>query len=128
MSTTLTYGQKIPETGDRGAPLFTDLEDNFTRLDGHKHDGIDSPLLTAQAFVGVVETILLANWVTYGGPIGHYRQLVTMAPGFLFDTTKIGFRTSGGAYIYPTVERVTSTTYYIYSTNNSVDFLAIYGG
>lgn len=125
---TLTYGTKIPETGDRGAPLFDALEENFTKFDSHNHDGVNSPLLTAQAFVGVVETILAAGWATYGGPIGHYRQLVTMAPGFLFDTTKIGFRTTTGQYIYPTVERVTSTTYYVYSTDNTVDFVAVYGG
>ena len=119
---------KIPETGDRGAPLFTALEENFTQMDGHTHDGVNSPLLTAQAFVGVEETIPFASWATYGGPVGHYRQLVTVSPGFLFDTTKIGFRTTGGAYIYPTVERVTSTTYYIYSTNNTIDFVAVYGG
>jgi len=128
MSTTLTYGQKIPNAGDRGVPLFQDLEDNFTRLDSHNHDGVNSPLLTAQAFVGIVATILAANWVTYGGPIGHYRQLVTMEPGFVFDNTKIGFRTTSGQVIYPTVERVTNTTYYVYTTNNSIDYIALYGG
>ena len=125
---TLTYGTKVPDTGDRGQPLFDALEQNFTQQDAHNHDGVNSPLLTAQAFVGVLETILAAGWATYGGPIGHYRQLVTMAPGFLFDTTKIAFRTTTGSYIYPTVERATSTTYYVYSTNNTIDFVAVYGG
>lgn len=128
MSITLTYGQKIPEAGDRGAPLFQDLEDNFTRTDGHSHNGVDSPLLTAQSFVGVPQTILAAGWATYGGPVGHYRQVVTMSSGFLFNTTKIGFRTSTGQYIYPTVERITNTTYYVYSNDNTVDFVALYGG
>jgi hypothetical protein len=128
MSTALTYGQKIPDAGDRGDQLFQDLEDNFTRTDGHTHNGIDSPLLTAQSFVGVPQTILAAQWVSYGGPIGHYRQLVTMAVGFLFNTTKIGFRTSAGQYIYPTVERVSNTTYYVYTTDPTQDFVAVYGG
>lgn len=128
MSTVLTYGQKIPEAGDRGVPLFQDLEDNFTRLDSHNHDGVNSPLLTAQSLAGISQTILAANWVTYGGPIGHYRQLVTMAPGFLFNTTKIGFRTTAGQYIYPTVERVSNTTYYLYTIDNTSDVIAIYGG
>lgn len=128
MSTTLTYGQKIPDAGDRGVPLFQDLEDNFTRLDSHNHDGVNSPLLTAQAFVGVADTILAANWVSFGGPVGHYRQLVTMHAGFLFNTTKIAFRTTSGQYIYPTVERVTNTTYYVYTTDPTQDFIAVYGG
>jgi hypothetical protein len=128
MAITLPYGTKIAETGDRGAPLFDLMDENFTKQDSHNHDGVNSPLLTAQAFVGVPQTILAANWVSYGGPVGHYRQLVTVMPGFLFDTTKIAFRTTAGAYIYPTVERVTGTTYYVYSTNNSIDFTAVYGG
>lgn len=128
MSTVLPYGMKIPDPGDRGAQLFQDLEDNFTRADGHNHDGVNSPTLAAQAFAGVAQTILLANWVTYGGPVGHYRQLVTMSVGFLFNTTKIGFRTSAGHYIYPTVERVSNTQYYVYTTDPSQDFVAVYGG
>jgi len=128
MSTTLTYGQIIPESGDRGVPLFEMLESNFTRTDSHSHDGINSPLLTGQAFAGIPATISAANWVTYGGPIGHYRQLVTVYPGFLFNSCKISFRTTGGAYIYPTVERLSNTTYYVYTTDNSIDFVAVYGG
>lgn len=128
MSTTLTYGQKIPSAGDRGVPLFQDLEDNFTRIDGHSHNGIDSPLLSAQVFPGATQTITAAGWVTYGGPTGHYRQLVTMATGFLFATTHISFRTTTGQYIYPTVERVSNTTYYVYTIDNTIDYLSVYGG
>lgn len=125
---TLTYGQKIPETGDRGVPLFQALEENFTRTDAHNHDGINSPALTSASLVGVADSILAAGWVTYGGPIGHYRQLVTMHIGFLFDTTKMGFRMSTGQYIYPTVEKVTNTTYYVYTTDPTLDYAVVYGG
>lgn len=125
---TLTYGQQIPEQGERGTPIFQALEDNFTRTDGHNHDGVNSALLTPTAFVGIVDTIPLGSWAAYGGPIGHYRQLVTMHAGFLFDTAKLSFRTVGGSYIYPTVERVTNLTYYVYSTDNAIDFQVMYGG
>lgn len=126
---TLTYGRKVPEAGDSGTPLFDALEENIALDDGHSHDGIDSPILDPQNFVGIADTITAAGWATYAGaPIGHYRQLVTMHSGYLFNTTKIGFRTTGGAYIYPTVERVSSTQYYVYSTDNTIDFIALYGG
>lgn len=125
---TLTYGQKIPEAREQGVPVFQMLEDNFTRLDGHTHDGVDSPLLTSQAFAGVTDTISAAGWVTYGGPIGHYRQLVTIHTGFTFDSTKLAFRTSTGAFIYPTVERVSNTTYYVYTTDATQDYLVMHGG
>ncbi len=128
MSTTLTYGQKIPSAGDRGVPLFQDIEDNFTRTDSHNHDGVNSALLGAANFVGTAQAILAAAWATYGGPIGHYRQLVTLPLGFLFDSIGISFRTSGGAFVYPTVERVSNTTYYIYTIDNSQALVAVYGG
>lgn len=125
---TLTYGRQVPDSGDRGNTLFTALEDNIIADDAHNHDGVNSPALTAQSLIGITDTILAASWTTYGGPIGHYRQLVTMHTGFLFDNTKIGFRTTAGAYIYPTVERVTNLTYYVYTTDNTIDFKAVYGG
>jgi hypothetical protein len=128
MSTTLTYGRKIPDAKERGVPVFQILEDNITRDDSHNHDGVNSPLLTSQAFTGIVDTILAANWASYGGPVGHYRQLVTMHAGFSFNTTKIGFRTTSGSYIYPTVERVSNTQYYLYTIDNTQDMLAVYGG
>lgn len=124
----LTYGQKIPETGDRGAPLFQALEDNFTRMDGHTHDGVDSPLLSHTAFTGIVDTISAAGWAAAPGLTGHYRQAVTMHTGFSFDTTKITFRTTAGVYIYPTVERISATQYYVYTIDNTIDFQAVYGG
>lgn len=129
MSTTLTYGLKKPTTGDSGASLFADLEGNITQLDGHTHNGTDSAQLPAQSIAGVSQTISNASW-SASGATGHYRQLVTVASGFDFDEVQISFRLTGttGPYIYPTVERVSDTQYYVYTTDNSLDYLAIYGG
>ncbi len=125
--TTLTYGYKLPATGDSGATLFTALEDNITRLDGHTHDGTNSAPLPPQSIIGVTQTIALASWVA-SGATGHYRQAVTVPAGFDFDTVQISFRTTAGAYIHPTVERISDTQYYVYSSNNTIDFIAEYGG
>lgn len=127
MATTLTYGRQVPDAGDRGVPLFVVLENNIKKDDAHNHDGVNSPALTAQSIVGIVDTLAHANWVA-ATATGHYKQLVTMHAGFLFDTTKISFRTTDGKYIYPTVERVTSSTYYVYTIDNTLDYLAVYGG
>jgi hypothetical protein len=124
---TLTYGFKKPQTGDSGASLFTALEDNITRVDGHTHDGVDSAALPAQSIIGVPQTISNADWVAHGAA-GHYRQQVTVPSGFDFDNVQISFRTSAGAYIHPTVEKVSDTQYYIYCTNNAIDIVAVYGG
>ena len=124
---TLSFGYKKPESGDRGSTLFTALEDNIQRLNDHTHNGIDSPPLPAQSIVGVIQTILSASWVAFG-PTGHYRQLVTVASGFDFDTTQISFRNPSGHIIYPTTERVSDTQFYVYTTDNTIDFTAVYGG
>lgn len=125
---TLSYGYKKPETGDRGTSLFDALEDNIQRVNDHTHNGTDSAPLTAQSIVGISEDILAVDWVTYGGPIGHYRQQVTVPAGFDFDLVQISFRTDVGAYVYPTVERVSNTQYYIYTIDNTLDLVAVYGG
>lgn len=124
---TLSYGYEKPESGDKGTSLFTALEDNIQRVNDHDHDGNNSALLPAQNIAASTQTISSASWAAFG-PTGHYRQLVTTVAGFTFDGTNIGFRVSGvnGAYIFPTVERVTNTTFYIYTTDNTLDFVAIY--
>lgn len=124
---TLTYGLKKPETNDTGTALFTALENNLTQMDAHNHDGVTSANLTASSIVGVTQTISSASWVA-SGATGHYRQSVTLPAGFSFDTVKIGFRTTAGIYICPTVEKITATTYYVYTIDNSINFTAIYGG
>jgi hypothetical protein len=127
MAITLSYGYVKPSTGDSGTSLFTDLENNIQRVNDHTHNGINSAPLPAQSIIGVSQTISNASWVAHG-PTGHYRQLVTLPAGFDFDKVQISFRTSGGAYIHPTVERVSATQYYVYTTNNTINFIAVYGG
>lgn len=126
---TTPYGYKIPEDGERGAVVFPAMEDNIERLDGHTHNGTDSALLPAQGIVGVTQTISAGSWVA-NGPTGFYRQLVTVPVGFDFDKVHISVRTSGssGEYVYPQIERVSSTTYYIYTIDNTQAFVACYGG
>lgn len=123
---TLSYGYKLPQAGDRGAPLFQALEDNITRLNGHTHNGTDSAPLTAQAVVAVTGNILSAGWVFYAD--GLYRQLVTIAPGFDYDKVQIGFRLTTGQFVYPAVDKVSATQYYVYTNDNTQDFVALYGG
>jgi len=124
---TLSYGYKKPQTGDKGSPLFVALEDNIQRVNDHTHNGTDSSLLTAQSIAGVTQTISAGSWVSFG-PTGHYRQLVTVPAGFDYDVVQIGFRLANGNVVLPTVERVSDTQYYVYTTDNSLGFVAIYGG
>lgn len=123
---TLSYGYKLPETGDKGAPLFTALEDNIERVNDHTHNGVNSSALPAQSIVGVTQTILAVDWVAFGAP-GFYRQLVTLPAGFDFDNVHISMR-QGVNYCYATIERVSNTQYYVYTIDNTLDFTACIGG
>jgi hypothetical protein len=124
---TLSYGFQKPETGDKGTTLFTALEDNIQQLNDHSHNGIDSALITVPPQPVEMQDILAVNWVAFG-PTGHYRQLITLPITFLFDEVNINFRESGttGGYIYPTVQRLNNTQYYVYTTDNTVSFVATF--
>lgn len=124
---TLSYGFKLPQDGDKGDALFTALEDNITRVNDHTHNGTNSPALTATSIVGVPQNILSANWVA-NGPTGFYRQLVTLPPGFDFDLVHISTRLSTGDYVAAEIEKVSDTQYYVYTIDNTISFVAVYGG
>lgn len=124
---TLSYGYKLPESGDKGSTLWTALEGDITRLNGHSHDGTDSTKLSAISVLATKQTIAHASWAAYSGPAGHYRQAVTMAAGYTFDENTIDFRDLNGCKVYPTVEKIDNTSFYIYTIDNTMDFLAVYG-
>jgi len=115
---TLSYGYKLPEQDDEGDEVFSALEDNITRLNGHSHNGTDSARLTTTR-----QTISSANWAPSGT---GYRQLVTVPNSANFDDVGIEFRFSDGSVVYPTVEKVSATTYYVYTNDNTSDFVAVY--
>lgn len=125
---TLSNGYKKPESGDKGSSFFTAMEDNITRLNNHNHDGSNSEALTATAITAIRATIPLASWDGTGLDTGHYKQTVTIPAGFDFDTVDVKFRLTDGTMIFPTVERLTDTTYRVYSIDNTIDFIAVYGG
>jgi hypothetical protein len=127
MPTTLSYGYVRPVTGDGGSAVFTNLENNITQLNDHNHNGTNSTQLSATAIVASVQTIALASWVA-SGATGHYRQSITLPAGFDYDTVALSFRTTGGAVIYPTVERISDTQCYVYTTDNTIDFIMVVGG
>lgn len=124
----LSYGYKLPETGDRGNIWFPALEDNITRVNGHTHNGTDSPSLTATAFSAIMQNILAASWVLVSG--STYRQLVTVPVGMTFDRSLMQFLITAGPNInqniYPRLEKVSVNTYYVYVNDNTIALKAYY--
>lgn len=119
--TILSYGYKLPADPDTGDVWFPALAFDITRLNSHSHNGTDSAPLSS-----TTQSILAAAWVA--APIGGglYRQLVTLPGTLQYDTIEMWFKLSSGEYVYPSVERASANTYYIYTNNNTLQYTASY--
>ena len=118
---TLSKGYKKPTNPTTGDAWFPAMEDNIQRMNDHTHNGTDGALIAV-----TTQDILSANWgADLGG--GLYRQLMTMPAGFQFDQTRIEIRSSGGEVIYAKIERVSATTYYVYTNDATISMKALYG-
>lgn len=119
---TQSHGFLLPQQGDTGDVWFPAMATNMTLLNNHTHNGTDAAFLAA-----VTQSILAANW---GAPTnGSYTQTVTMPAspvGLTYDTVQIDFRLSTGEPIYPSVTRLSSTTYSITTNDNTQTYTAIY--
>lgn len=117
----LSMGFKKPQDGDQGDVFFDAIAFDVQQLNDHTHNGTNSQLLATQT-----QSIVSGSWAA--APIGGgvYRQLVTVPAGYSFDTASIWFKISTGVVIYPSVERVSSVTYYIYVNDNTLNLTAYY--
>jgi hypothetical protein len=120
---TLTYGFKKPQTRDTGSTLFAALEENIQQLNDHTHNGVNSSKLTAAAVVASTQAVPFASWVATSQ--GNYRQLITLS-GLLYDEITISMRNSSGHLVYAQVEKVSATSYYVYTNDNATAFTAVY--
>ena len=124
---TLTYGMQIPETGDIGSDFFPALEDNFTQLDAHSHNGTDSPKLSGSSMNAYTQNISSASWVAVAGVSGLYKQVVTMSGGLQYDNYIPTFKESVTKdVLLLTVEKETANTYTVYCNDNTLDLVAYY--
>jgi hypothetical protein len=125
MSTTLTYGFKLPQDGDRGSTWFPDLAFDIQRLNDHSHDGQNSAPINSLSIASSTQNILAASWVATSD--GIYRQLITVPNGKLYDNSVIIFRnTATKSQMFLGVEKVSATTYYAYINDNTVNVTAYY--
>lgn len=117
MSTTLDHGIVKPATGETGATFFPILENNI------------------QYASDILSNSVALSGASWGSDLGggSYRQLVTIpsaltaAPkSFTFETLDIMVRTTAGAVVYATIEKVSSTTFYVYSNDNTVALNVIF--
>lgn len=117
----LAYGYKLPQSTDTGDDIFAALEDDINQLATHNHNGTNS------APLGVTtQTIAAGSWgaAPIGG--GLFRQLITLPGALVYDSLDMWFRTSTGVLLYPSIERVSTNTYYIYCNDNTLTLTAFY--
>ncbi len=118
---TLTMGYKKPQNPDTGDVFFPALENNIQQLNDHAHNGVNSQLLASTS-----QTVQSASWAAAPIAGGVYRQLITAPTGYSIDQCEMWFKLSSGETVYPAIERQSSTTYYIYTNDNSKTYTAFY--
>lgn len=118
---TLSYGYKKPQNTDTGDVIFEALEEDIQQLNDHTHDGSNSAPLSSQS-----ASLASANWAAAPVGGGLYRQLVSMPASLTYDVAQIWFKLSSGEVVYPSVEKVSSTSYYVYTNDNTLTYVAYY--
>lgn len=122
---TLSHGYLKPQTGDKGSVFFPALEVDIQQLNDHNHNGVNSELIQSSSIVATTQDLLSASWVSVGG--GSFRQLVMMPGAMQYDNhCIIAKMTVTGLQYYPTIEKVTANTFYIYINDNSLDVTVYY--
>jgi hypothetical protein len=120
----LSYGFLQPENGDPGSVWFPALNDNIQKLNDHNHDGSNSSLLNLSSFLGGTVAILAANWVL--DVPGRYKQTVIVPTGYSYDDFNVLFKLENGDLVYPSVERVSGTSFDIYTCDNTLGYTAVF--
>lgn len=116
---TLSYGYKKPQSPDTGDVFFPALEQDLQQLNDHAHDGSDSAPLASRSV-----SAPSGSWSATSG--GTYRQLVTVPSGLSYDSCEVWVKRSTGERCYPTLERVSSTTFYIYTNDNTLTYTLLF--
>ena len=122
---------KKPETGDRGRAFWPALEEAIQRINDHNHDGSNSAPISGANVFSTTAVLPAASWVV--GTNGEYYQDVTIT-----DTVPNGshlrfglqFRIDDAGVpkdlVFPVVEWLTSTSFRVYTNDNTVDYRVYY--
>lgn len=114
---TLSKGFKKPQNPDTGDVWFPAMEGNIQQLNDHNHDGSNSqPLATTSV------SATAGAWASAPQGGGLFRQTITVPAGMTYDTCDIWVLRSTGERAYPTLERISSTTFFLYTNDNSLAY------
>jgi hypothetical protein len=136
---TTTYGYLNPSSGDLSKGTngwMAAINFDFSRWDGHSHNGVDSALLNIGAIAAQTVVAPSGSWTVNSGgtglPSSGYVQTVTVpaAIGEINNfSVKFIINTSGSTQYQPLdlfYARLTGTTFNLYSNSNSIDVLCVF--
>lgn len=120
----LSYGFQQPENGDPGSIWFPALNADIQKMNDHTHNGINSAPISFADLAGGEVTIPSGSWVL--DVAGRYKQAVATPAGFDMDNFNVQVRITGGDIIYPSMTRLTGTSFEIYTLDNTLDLTAVF--
>lgn len=116
----LSNGYIKPSNPTYGDLFWPALETNIQLMNDHTHDGTDGELIAKST-----DTASSGGWgADLGG--GTYKQLMNLPANRQYNDTEIQFRLSTGEVVYPTVEKVNGTSFYVYTNDNTKSFFIVY--
>jgi hypothetical protein len=131
MTTPLTYGLTNPVTGDKGSVFFPVIEENFSDIDAHNHEGGTAPYsgrkLSSNALNLTTQSLLAGAWLPVAGKLGLYYQAVLIPNGMLFANKLPFFReTVTGNPLLLSCERVDATHFNVFINDSSLAVTVTY--
>jgi hypothetical protein len=124
---TLSNGVKQPESGEKGAPVFSALNSNAQILNDHTHDGTDSELIDSIHIEKHATTLPTASWVS--GARG-FSQTVTCPGSVTLDKVALRFRVKSGSlqhqFVHPTVEPTSLTSFVVIVNDSSLELECLF--
>lgn len=120
-----------PVSGDQGnEDIFAILEAFMDRMAPHTHDGSDSSEINLNVSKEIQILTIGTNLTWLDELNGNYKAVLPVPPPATFDDNQKFFyisRDSGATYerFYPSLNRLTATTYEVFSNDNTVDLKVV---
>lgn len=121
MPNILSNGYIKPTNPDTGDTFWGNLDTDIQLMNDHVHDGTTGMLLPT-----ITQALSAGSWVAVVGQSGTFRQLVTMPGSLTYGAVAITAQLANGSKVYPTIEQVTSNTYYVYTCDNTQAYTMVY--
>lgn len=126
MPTTENYSYEVPTTGDDSlgaSGWMQTIRDFMLRIIDHTHDGDDSARLTSAAIDAHTSTTGTGWGAATNGVVS---QVIAMPTDMEYDKYKLEFRTAAGLTVLLKHEKVTATSYRVYTNDATQNYTVLF--